>query len=285
VSWEDSKGETWRRSDKELGRGCFGVVWLGISEDGNLCAIKALEVSGNKTQDEVESTLHEVRMMMKLRHDNIVCYLSSAVCKGHLFLCLEYVTGGSLEGVMTTFKWLAISTVQRYAKGIIEGLMYLHSKGVAHRDFKPANVLLHTEGICKLADFGASSELRQIGGREVVGSPLYMAPEACAGEGAQPADIWSFGITLHQMLTNRLPYTREQLNLSPVAFMYGLGRGGLSPTIDEDSNLSVQALDILGKCFHIVPGERPSAPDVMSDAFFFFSSHSLSPVLGSRDEE
>eukprot|EP00756_Hemistasia_phaeocysticola_P058287 Hpha_TRINITY_DN34911_c0_g1::TRINITY_DN34911_c0_g1_i1::g.184087::m.184087 len=269
TAWEDARGEAWRRSDKVLGKGCFGVVWLGMSEDGNLCAVKALEVSGQKSKKEVESTLNEVHLMLKLRHNNIVCYLSSSVSRGHLLICLEYVPGGSLEGIMSTFNRLAVSTVQRYAKGIVEGLVYLHSHKVAHRDFKPANVLLQIEGLCKLSDFGASSELRKVGGKEVVGTPLYMSPEACAGEAALPADIWSFGVTLYQMLTQQLPYGPAQLSMGPVGFMYGLGRGSFLPTLKDD--LVLEAADLLAGCFNPEPKGRPTARAVLDDAFFFYS--------------
>eukprot|EP00756_Hemistasia_phaeocysticola_P040032 Hpha_TRINITY_DN16843_c1_g1::TRINITY_DN16843_c1_g1_i16::g.152252::m.152252 len=269
-SWKDGKGDTWRRSDQMLGKGCFGVVWLGMSDDGNLCAIKALGLSAGKSQAQAEATLNEVEVMLKLRHDNIVCYLSSAVCTGYLFICLEYVPGGSLEGVMTTFKWLGLSTVQRYAKGIMEGLVYLHRHKVAHRDFKPANVLLQIEGLCKLSDFGASSELRKIAGGEIVGTPMYMAPEACTGQAALPADIWSFGITLHQMLTTALPYEPAQLQLGPTAFMYNLGKaGGISPV--ERPFLAPQARELLQRCWKRDPKDRPLAREVLDDAFFFYS--------------
>jgi len=99
---------------------------------------------------------------------------------------------------------------------------------------------------------------------------LYMAPEACAGDAALPADVWSYGVTLHQMLARSLPFPAEALSQGPVAFMYALGRkGGLEPIVKEELVNSPAAISLLLRCLVRDPESRPSARAILDDEFFY----------------
>eukprot|EP01065_Artemidia_motanka_P018244 TRINITY_DN2156_c0_g1_i3.p1 TRINITY_DN2156_c0_g1~~TRINITY_DN2156_c0_g1_i3.p1 ORF type:complete len:170 (+),score=44.04 TRINITY_DN2156_c0_g1_i3:267-776(+) len=168
-----------------------------MSEDGAFCAVKAVRLAqsqpaaaaapgrrrrakDNQAERELNDILKEIGIMQRLRHENIVCYISSAVLEGFVVLCMEYVAGGSLDAVLKQFGALTDVSARRYTKAILKGLTFLHEHNIVHRDFKPGNVLLEIDGHCKIADFGASADLKKMaGGSDVVGTPLYMAPEAC----------------------------------------------------------------------------------------------------------
>eukprot|EP00662_Eupelagonemidae_sp_cell21_P058206 gene58206-biopygen98098 len=184
-----------------------------MAEDGGLCAMKAVRVpdpappaNGGRPQRrrrnptaqaerELNDLLTEVDIMGKLRHDNIVCYLSSAVVGSYVVLCMD------LDAVRAQFGALAAPSVRRYTKEILRGLAFLHEHDIVHRDFKPGNVLLQIDGLCKLADFGASAELKKVAGDSgpvalrqkraapYMGTPLYMAPEAAKGTATAASDV------------------------------------------------------------------------------------------------
>ena len=199
IEIRDKKGDKWWRSGKLLGSGAFGDVWLAMAEDGALAAVKTMmlpEATQTRARSAAEvavtEMIAEVALLSRLRHDNVVSYLSSTVCGGHLVIVMEFMSGGSLSSLLDQFPSLPISSTVRYLKDILRGLKFLHSQDIIHRDIRPHNVLLLTDGQCKLADFGASQHLARVNGNAVVvGTPLYMAPEACRGFAEKGSDIWS----------------------------------------------------------------------------------------------
>eukprot|EP01062_Namystynia_karyoxenos_P082439 TRINITY_DN9284_c0_g2_i1.p1 TRINITY_DN9284_c0_g2~~TRINITY_DN9284_c0_g2_i1.p1 ORF type:complete len:1278 (+),score=249.80 TRINITY_DN9284_c0_g2_i1:84-3836(+) len=276
----DQRGHPWRRSDKLLGRGAFGEVWMGMSSaDGELVAIKAVKLPqrgeaqdpgkaltaherrrraaaarlaaarGEKTPRSEGSPssspgssppaaagaladlITEVDVLGRLQHDQIVCYLGATVAAGHLVLVMEFVSGGSLEGLIKQFGALPEHAVRRYTGAILRGLSYLHSNGIVHRDFKPGNVLLHSDGHVKIADFGASGELRKLTRQEIVGTPLYMAPEAARGHAEAASDVWGVGVTVCEMLTGQVPYDVNSDSFRAAAFVYQLSSGAVHPVL------------------------------------------------------
>eukprot|EP01065_Artemidia_motanka_P023505 TRINITY_DN28116_c0_g1_i1.p1 TRINITY_DN28116_c0_g1~~TRINITY_DN28116_c0_g1_i1.p1 ORF type:complete len:1068 (+),score=253.14 TRINITY_DN28116_c0_g1_i1:89-3292(+) len=250
----DSHGCVWHRARSTLGRGAFGEVWLAMSGDGCLVALKSLSLPrvlcNDSPQEEpspvvvqtdclfpfmpvvaaeapptdntqasraVDELLREVGMMSSLRHDNIVSYIGSAVVHSHIVIVMEFLPGGSLHNLLMQFdQRLPLSSVQRYTRDMLRGLNFLHHRGVVHRDLKPHNVLLTTDGQCKLADFGAAAQLaaraQHTGSspravvQGVVGTPHYMAPEGCRGAAVAASDIWGLGITVAELVTGQLPW-------------------------------------------------------------------------------
>jgi len=212
-------GSRWWRAKKCLGAGGFGEVWLGMGEGGGLCALKYLPLpaapatksrlrpgKGGAGTDKIDELLAEVKLMRDLRHDNIVCVMSSAVVRQSVVIVMEFVPGGSLQAVLEQFGPLPEPSLKRYTRDILRGLLFLHENEVVHRDLKPANVLLQIDGECKLADFGAAAELSAATQQKNLGTPLYMAPEAARGEVERASDIWSLGITLYHLAAGNLPW-------------------------------------------------------------------------------
>eukprot|EP00759_Apiculatamorpha_spiralis_P003705 PhF_6_TR11718/c0_g1_i1/m.19112/K17533/MAP3K19, YSK4; mitogen-activated protein kinase kinase kinase 19 len=260
----DLRGRRWRRSNKLLGSGAFGEVFLGMGNSGELVALKVIPLknqailsgSGNSTgsgqgrrrrvipkapstslsnpsaaesnplQDALEEVLREVSLLSELRDENIVGYVGSCVDQGMLVIIIEYIPGGSLQSLLKEFETLEYEATQRYVRDIVRGLVFLHKNDVIHRDVKPHNVLLMIDGQCKLTDFGASAKLGQLENGKVQGTPLYMAPEQCNGNVTKASDIWSVGIVAYQLLTGVLPYPAEMFlgGFNPFMFMYKLGR-------------------------------------------------------------
>jgi serine/threonine protein kinase len=175
-----------------------------------------IEDSEDEAAKEVASLTAEINLMQKLSHPNIVKYFgcqSMQTTSGQLRfeIFLEHCHGGTLTSLRKRFgKRLNMSLARTYTKQILEGLKYLHGQGVLHRDLKSDNVLISANGVAKLADFGCSKKIgtstSSTQGKlsnTLVGTPLFMAPEVvndCGPGYSRPADIWSLGCIVIEML-------------------------------------------------------------------------------------
>lgn len=225
----------WQRGNL-IGQGAFGRVYMTLNLDtGELMAMKQLDTASVSSRERC-ALENEISMMKGLRHPNIVRYIGVDSSNDTLAIFLEYVPGGSLRSLLDRFGKLEEAIVRLYSRQILLGLEYLHSKGIAHRDIKAANVLVSNDGSVKLADFGASKRIAAsshangvaaTGGAK--GTPLWMAPEVkctlmtsdkhCSlqvikdsapkgGQGWRKADVWSLGATIIEMATGRPPWSQ-----------------------------------------------------------------------------
>ena len=207
IEVRDRVGNSWWRSNRLIGKGACGEVWMALAEDGGMLAMKTIKIGDIPTQqkatrnrtntstkrynNEIEDVALEVSLLSGLRHENIVSYLGSVISGRYIFICMEYMSGGSLAALLDQFGTLPVSSTVRYLKDILRGLKFLHDMNIVHCDIKPHNVLLLTDGQCKLSDFGASQTLFRLAAKGLVqGTPQFMAPEAAAGSAGKASDIW-----------------------------------------------------------------------------------------------
>eukprot|EP01064_Diplonema_japonicum_P009770 TRINITY_DN17212_c0_g1_i1.p1 TRINITY_DN17212_c0_g1~~TRINITY_DN17212_c0_g1_i1.p1 ORF type:complete len:1233 (+),score=201.81 TRINITY_DN17212_c0_g1_i1:110-3808(+) len=262
----DRTGVLWNRSERVLGKGAYGCVWLGMCDTGELCALKTLPLEGpDHSSKEVDTLINEVRVLSGLRDDHLVSYITSVVAGRHVFIAMELMPGGSVAGLLQTFCTLPPSATVRYTKDMLKGLRFLHTKGIIHRDLKPANVLLQLDGTCKLADFGASERFGFAGKKgKINGTPLYMSPDACTGAGTEASDIWALGITVAEMLTGEVPYPKTLRKQEPLVFIYQMVSGRIKPAIPDKSPRSSE---FLKSCLATDPQQRPSADNLLTHPF------------------
>ena len=187
-----------------IGSGGFGTVYL--AEDTWVNKKVALKVPHRQNLNFSE-LLREPRLLATLDHPNIVAVTTAEKQDDVFFIVMEYVHGDTLEAVIGTGGALDIDRAVDYAIQIGRAMEYAHGQGVIHRDLRPSNVLVSESGTLKVADFGTSRFLEAAArGTTVIGSPPYMAPEQFLGEAVFASDLYSFGITMYQMLTGELPY-------------------------------------------------------------------------------
>jgi serine/threonine protein kinase len=131
-------------------------------------------------------------------------------------IILEFVPGGSIRQLLDKYSQFEERLVKIYTRQMLDGLNYLHKNKIIHRDLKCANVLVDNMGVIKLSDFGASKKIIQNfdqlkeSNKSVIGSPYWMAPEVLKKTGyAEPADVWSLGCCVIEMLTSHPPWSEH----------------------------------------------------------------------------
>jgi serine/threonine protein kinase len=196
------EGYTIRRG---IHRGGYGEVYYAVSDAGKEVALKLL------THD-LDTELRGIRQCLNLKHPNLVSLFDVRTdADGEQWVVMEYVHGSNLEDVLATFpQGLPISEVSAWLEGLVNGVEFLHDRGLVHRDLKPANIY-RENGVVKVGDVGLSKRLDGARGQhtESIGTVYYMAPEITHGQYGPQVDVYSLGIMLYEMLTGKLPFNGE----------------------------------------------------------------------------
>jgi len=194
-----------------IGEGAMGRVYRAYHPDlERVGAVKVLNGLSGDPQS-VARFRREAQAIAKLRHPNIVNVFDFGQYEETPYMIVEYVEGGNLSSRLQQGK-LEPDRAIRYLTDVGQALDYAHSRGIVHRDVKPANILMTNADTPILADFGLvklmeSSSIKSVTGM-ATGTPAYMAPEQVSGEEVGPAsDRYSFAILAYQMLTVHIPFS------------------------------------------------------------------------------
>lgn len=213
-----------------LGRGGMGEVWSATDQGlGRRVAIKIVLADLGDDQSLIARLRNEAKTAGGLQHPGITVVHDIGDHDGHPYFVMELLEGTDFNALLAANPaGLSVERVIPLMAQVADALGYAHRKGVVHRDIKPANLMELTEGGAKICDFGISryaettSNLTAPGG--LLGTPAYMAPEQYDGRPADArSDLYSFGCTLHALLTGRPPFTgpsiavviHQHLNTAP----------------------------------------------------------------------
>lgn len=202
--------------EKTLGKG--GMATVELAQDtqlGRRVAVKRLFAS--LAGDEVfqERFFREARMAAALSHPNLVTVYDVGEEDELPYIVMEYVEGETLAELMGREGPLPPERAVDLLLQACAGLEHAHAAGLVHRDIKPQNLLVRTDDVVKIADFGIArtlqaTQLTQVG--TVLGTAAYLAPEQAAGERVTPAaDIYSLGAVAYELLAGRTPYEFDSL--------------------------------------------------------------------------
>lgn len=200
-----------------LGAGAMGKVYLATHEHlERQCAVKILSPKVVKQdEDYVARFQNEGRTAAALVHPNIVTTHAIGEHEGFHFLEMEYISGRTLRQLIEEEGALTPLRATSLAYQIAEGLGHAHAVGVIHSDLKVENVLLSSQGIPKIVDFGLAKQVRNhdvTSTTKLVGTPHYMAPELFSGVAPnRQSDVYALGVCYFVMLTGQLPYQGETL--------------------------------------------------------------------------
>jgi len=261
---------------RSLGRGGMGEVFLARdTELGRRVALKAIHPQLLGSDREVSRFLFEARATARFSHPHIVTIFGVGQHRDIPYMALEYLEGGTLRGRMRGSRMGEREAI-RVALAIAEALEESHAHGVTHGDLKPNNVVIPRDGRIRVLDFG----LARIVSRPTVpreheddleatddddegtyGSPEYMAPEQWLGaETGAPADVWSLGVILFEMLAGRRPYTFKD----PLELGTAVASPDPAPDLDLFRPVRRPLASLVAICLRKAAADRPTAGELAS---------------------
>jgi len=294
-----SKSVFFRKPGNEsvIGSGTYGKVFKGLNVyTKKLVALKRIRMEGERDGFPV-TAVREVKLLRSLSHRNIVQLQEVMVETNECFMVFEYLSH-DLTGLLNHPNYtLDPSQKKDLAQQLFQGLEYLHTRGVLHRDIKAANILVSNEGVLKLADFGLArfyAKHHQLDYTNRVITIWYRSPELLLGETQYgPAvDIWSAACVMMEIFTKRAifagdgseigqlekiysilgtPNRTEWPNLVEMPWFELLRPSYRKPNVFAEKHkeqLTSAAFDLLAAMFQYDPAKRPTAAEVLGHAYF-----------------
>jgi Protein kinase domain len=188
-----------------IGRGGMGEVYRAYDLILNQAVALKFLGPANLSEDALARFRNEVRVARQVSHPNVCRVYDIGFIEGFHFLSMEYLDGEDLSSLIRRIGRLPQDKAIEFARKICAGLAAAHERGVLHRDLKPANIMIDGRGQVRITDFGLAALAQEVGLGDIrSGTPAYMAPEQRAGkEVTTRSDIYSLGLTLHEMFTGR----------------------------------------------------------------------------------
>ncbi len=197
-----------------LGQGGMGNVYRATDTMlGREVALKMLHPQLTVQTQFLERFKKEARVLAQLLHPNIAVIYNFIEQGGNHFMVMEYVEGTSLDELLKKYHSLPAEFVVPVFIQALEGLQHAHRKNIFHRDVKPSNLMITSDGTLKLMDFGiakVAGEQKMTQVNKIVGTIEFMAPELIEGKDASVAsDIYSMGATLYELVSGKLPFESD----------------------------------------------------------------------------
>ncbi|XP_053788238.1 serine/threonine-protein kinase PAK 3-like isoform X3 [Vidua chalybeata] len=245
-----------------IGRGTFGDVCRALDNaTGEQVAIKKINLQELRKK---ELKVNELMVMKTNENPNLVNYLDSYLLDEHLWLVMEYMDRGTLSDVISETH-MSEREMAAISRECLQGLEFLHSNLVIHRDVKSSNILLRTDGSVKLADSGLFAQLtpEQSQRSSVASTSGWMVPEVVTGQPCGPkVDIWSVGIVGIKMVEREVPYQNE----TPVLAQLLIAIRG-TPKLQQPNRFSPCLCDFLSCCLQTDEARRWSAKELLQHPF------------------
>ena len=247
-----------------IGKGTFSRVKLGINKNsGEKVAIKILDKTKIVEKEDLERIIREMKMLAELDNEHVIKVYQIYEDDNNYLIIMEYCEGGELFNYIVEKQRLSENETAFFYYQIIEGIEYIHSKGIAHRDLKPENLLLDKDKKIKIIDFGLSNYFDGVQKLETpCGSPCYASPEMVGGNKYNGffIDVWATGIILFAMLCGYLPFEDDNNDI--------LFKQILKAKIDYPSHLSDLSKDLLKKIIEINPEKRIKIEEIKKHPFY-----------------
>lgn len=255
---------------RELGRGQMGVVYLARHAHlGRLVAVKTMREDFKMSPRQRSAFVQEAQLVARLKQPNIVDIYDIIEESGDLSIVLEYIEGKTLGAVLEERGALPPAEAVAILRGICAALAYAHEQRVIHRDLKPTNVMLATDGSIRVTDFGiarvAKDTLTRLTGTDTSGTLAYMAPEQHLGRYDAAADIFSAGVLLYECLTGELPFRGPD-------FLSQKERSTYVPVRELSPNLPDGLEAVVDRCLKPGKADRFAGADEMLEALGAFEA-------------
>ena len=239
-------------------------------------AIKQIHLS---EQPKKQLIMNELLVMNDSHHENIVNFLEAYIIDDEeLWVIMEYMEGGCLTDILDATAEVNASNnssplnenqMAYIVKETCQGLKFLHDNKIIHRDIKSDNILLNSQGLVKITDFGFCVELTEKRSKRatMVGTPYWMAPEIVNQKGyGEKVDVWSLGIMLIEMIDGEPPY----LNEDPLKALYLIANNG-SPILRRAESVSKKTRQFLDACLQVNVELRASVRELLMFDFLLLA--------------
>ncbi|XP_042327557.1 serine/threonine-protein kinase TAO2 isoform X1 [Sceloporus undulatus] len=249
---------------REIGHGSFGAVYFARDIRNNeVVAIKKMSYSGKQSNEKWQDIIKEVKFLQKLRHPNTIEYKGCYLREHTAWLVMEYCLGSASDLLEVHKKPLQEVEIAAITHGALQGLAYLHSHNMIHRDVKAGNILLTEPGQVKLGDFGSASIIAPA--NSFVGTPYWMAPEVILamdeGQYDGKVDVWSLGITCIELAERKPPL----FNMNAMSALYHIAQND-SPLL-QSSHWSEYFRNFVDSCLQKIPQDRPTSDVLLKHRF------------------
>ena len=199
------------RLQRLLGTGGMGRVYEAIDEHGHRFAIKLIASVRSSSPETIERFRQEGMIASSLNHERCVFVHAADTADGQPFIAMELMPGTTLRDLVQSNGPLSVPDALEKILDVIDGLHAAHQKNLIHRDVKPSNCYLDTDGRVKVGDFGLAKSVESDAGLtrtgSIVGTPLFASPEQLRGEALDGrSDIYSTCATLYYLLTGKAPF-------------------------------------------------------------------------------
>uniref|UniRef100_A0A8C1FV46 non-specific serine/threonine protein kinase n=1 Tax=Cyprinus carpio carpio TaxID=630221 RepID=A0A8C1FV46_CYPCA len=249
---------------REIGHGSFGAVYFARDvRTSEVVAIKKMSYSGKQSNEKWQDIIKEVKFLQRIKHPNSIEYKGCYLREHTAWLVMEYCLGSASDLLEVHKKPLQEMEIAAITHGALQGLAYLHSHNMIHRDIKAGNILLTEPGQVKLADFGSASIAAPA--NSFVGTPYWMAPEVILamdeGQYEGKVDIWSLGITCIELAERKPPL----FNMNAMSALYHIAQNE-SPTL-QSSEWTDYFRNFVDSCLQKLPQDRPNSEELLKHAF------------------
>ncbi len=264
-----------------LGRGGMGEVYEALDLDlGRRVALKFVAPEMASDANALQRFEREARSAAALNHPHIATLYAFERDGERTFISMELVGGRRLrdriqDGPLPVAEALAI------ARDVAGALALAHRRGIVHRDVKPENLMFDEDGVVKLMDFGlarAAQASRMTMTGSALGTAASMPPESMKDGAGAPGDVFSLGVTLHEMLTGELPFAGD----SPLALLYTSANEDPKPLRAARPEAPEAVEDLVKRMLIKAPTERPDAAAVARELAAITGAP---PPIGTSDTE
>ncbi|XP_061568340.1 LOW QUALITY PROTEIN: serine/threonine-protein kinase TAO2-like [Cololabis saira] len=233
-----------------------------------------MSYSGKQTNEKWQDIIKEVKFLQKLRHPNTIEYQGCYLKEHTAWLVMEYCLGSASDLLEVHKKPLQEVEIAAITHGALQGLAYLHSHNMIHRDVKAGNILLTEPGQVKLGDFGSASIVAPA--NSFVGTPYWMAPEVILamdeGQYDGKVDVWSLGITSIELAERKPPL----FNMNAMSALYHIAQNE-SPIL-QSNHWSDSFRNFVDSCLQKIPQDRPTS-DVLLNHRFLCRERPLTVIM------
>jgi serine/threonine protein kinase len=244
----------------EIGQGNFSTVFKAVNiSNSEVVAIKKINKT-RLTKPLLKRVSKEIEILKSLNHINIISLKNYSIDDKNIYIITEYCDGGSLKDLIG--RNMCEYDVRDIIRQLLCGLVYLDEKGILHRDIKPDNILITSDMIVKIIDFGFSSDDNNDLYSTICGTPMYMSPELLNYQQyTKKSDLWSIGVISYELFHQCNPFGKPK---NIVELLENINNN----TILYKSNITIYFLRFIHSLLKVDASGRPNLEELYNHDWF-----------------